>query len=406
MRHASAAIAVSIFAFALAAPGAATAQGAPIKIGVLNDQSSVYADFQGPGSVLAAQMAVEDYGGKAAGRKVEVVFADHQNKPDVGAAIARKWLDEDGVDMIADLPNSAVAFAVSEVVKQKNKVMIGSGAGSSDLTGAKCSPNTVHWTYDTWSYGHSLARAVMQRGGKTWFFITADYAFGQDLEKQAADEVTKEGGQVLGGVRSPLGTPDFSSFLLKAQSSGAQVIALAVAGGDTTTSMKQAAEFGLPAKQSIVSLIFGINNVPALGLKASQGALTVNPFYWDLNDATRAWSQKFQKRARNHAMPNDMQAGVYAAVLHYLKAVDKAGGAEDGKAVVAAMKAMPTDDPLFGKGRIREDGRKIHPMYLLQVKSPQESKGDWDYFKVVSTIPADQAFRPLNEGNCPLVAGK
>jgi branched-chain amino acid transport system substrate-binding protein len=406
MRHASAAIAVSIFAFALAAPGAATAQGAPIKIGVLNDQSSVYADFQGPGSVLAAQMAVEDYGGKAAGRKVEVVFADHQNKPDVGAAIARKWLDEDGVDMIADLPNSAVAFAVSEVVKQKNKVMIGSGAGSSDLTGAKCSPNTVHWTYDTWSYGHSLARAVMQRGGKTWFFITADYAFGQDLEKQAADEVTKEGGQVLGGVRSPLGTPDFSSFLLKAQSSGAQVIALAVAGGDTTTSMKQAAEFGLPAKQSIVSLIFGINNVPALGLKASQGALTVNPFYWDLNDATRAWSQKFQKRAHNHAMPNDMQAGVYAAVLHYLKAVDKAGGAEDGKAVVAAMKAMPTDDPLFGKGRIREDGRKIHPMYLLQVKSPQESKGDWDYFKVVSTIPADQAFRPLNEGNCPLVAGK
>ena len=388
-----------------AAPGIAAAQ-APIRIGVMNDQSSVYADFQGPGSVLAAQMAVEDYGGKAAGRKVEVLSADHQNKPDVGSVIARKWLDQDGVDVIMDLPNSAVAFAVSEVVRQKNKVMIGSGAGSSDLTGARCSPNTVHWTYDTWSYGHSLAKAVMERGGKTWFFITADYAFGHDLERQATDQLLKGGGKVVGGVRTPIATPDFSSFLLAAQSSGAQVVALAVAGGDTTNSMKQAAEFGLPAKQSIVSLIFGINNVPALGLKASQGALTVFPFYWDMNEGTRAWSLKFQKRAHNHAMPNDMQAGVYARVLHYLKAVDKVGGAEDGKAVVAAMKAMPTDDPLFGKGRIREDGRKLHPMYLLQVKSPAESKGDWDYFKVLSTIPAEQAFRPLSEGNCPMVAGK
>jgi len=388
-----------------AAPGIAAAQ-APIRIGVMNDQSSVYADFQGPGSVLAAQMAVEDYGGKAAGRKVEVLSADHQNKPDVGSVIARKWLDQDGVDVIMDLPNSAVAFAVSEVVRQKNKVMIGSGAGSSDLTGPRCSPNTVHWTYDTWSYGHSLAKAVIERGGKTWFFITADYAFGHDLERQATDQLLKGGGKVVGGVRTPIGTPDFSSFLLAAQSSGAQVVALAVAGGDTTTSMKQAAEFGLPAKQSIVSLIFGINNVPALGLKASQGALTVFPFYWDMNEGTRAWSLKFQKRAHNHAMPNDMQAGVYAGVLHYLKAVDKVGGAEDGKAVVAAMKAMPTDDPLFGKGRIREDGRKLHPMYLLQVKTPAESKGDWDYFKILSTIPAEQAFRPMSEGNCPLVAGK
>jgi len=399
-------ILAALAALALAATAHLAAAQAPVRIGVMNDQSSVYADFQGPGSVLAAQMAVEDYGGKAAGRKVEVLFADHQNKPDVGSVIARKWLDQDGVDVIMDLPNSAVAFAVSEVVRQKNKVMIGSGAGSSDLTGPRCSPNTVHWTYDTWSYGHSLAKAVMERGGKTWFFITADYAFGHDLERQATDQLLKSGGKVVGGVRTPIATQDFSSFLLAAQSSGAQVVALAVAGGDTTTSMKQAAEFGLPAKQSIVSLIFGINNVPALGLKASQGALTVFPFYWDMNEGTRAWSRKFQKRAHNHAMPNDMQAGVYAGVLHYLKAVDKVGGAGDGKAVVAAMKAMPTDDPLFGKGRIRADGRKIHPMYLLQVKSPAESKGDWDYFKILSTIPAEQAFRPLNEGNCPLVAGK
>jgi branched-chain amino acid transport system substrate-binding protein len=389
----------------LLAAGIAIAQE-PVRIGVLNDQTSVYADFQGKGSVLAAQMAVEDYGGKAAGRKVEVVFADHQNKPDVGSVIARKWLDQDGVDAILDVPNSAVALAVSEIVRQKNKVLIGSGAGTSELTGSKCSPNTVHWTYDTWAYGHSLAKAVVQRGGKTWFFITADYAFGHDLERQATDQLSKDGGKVVGGVRTPLGTPDFSSFLLQAQASGAQVVALAVAGGDTTNSLKQAAEFGLPAKQSMVSLIFTLNNVPALGLKASQGVLTVNPFYWDMNEDTRAFSRRFQKRAHNGAMPNDMQAGVYAAVLHFLKAVDKVGGASDGKAVVAAMKAMPTDDPLFGKGRIREDGRKMHPMYLLQVKSPEESKGDWDFYKVISTIPADEAFRPMSEGNCPLVAGK
>ena len=387
----------------VALTGLAQAQE-PVRIGVLNDQSSVYADFQGKGSVLAAEMAVEDYGGRAAGRKVEVLSADHQNKPDVGSAIARKWLDQDGVDLIVDLPNSAVALAVNEVVRQKNRVMIGSGAGTSELTGSKCSPNTVHWTYDTWAYGHSLAKAVVQRGGKTWFFITADYAFGHDLERQATDQLVRDGGKVVGGVRAPLGTPDFSSFLLQAQSSGAQVVALAVAGGDTTNSLKQASEFGLTAKQSMVSLIFTLNNVPALGLKASQGVLTVNPFYWDMNPGTRAFSRRFQKRAHNGAMPNDMQAGVYSAVLHFLKAVDKVGGATDGRAVVAAMKAMPTDDPLFGKGRIREDGRKLHPMYLLQVKSPGESKGDWDYYKVVSTIPAEQAFRPMSEGNCPLVA--
>jgi branched-chain amino acid transport system substrate-binding protein len=381
-------------------------QERPIRIGVLNDLSSVYADFQGSGSVLAAQMAIEDYGGKAAGRKVEVVSADHQNKADVGAAIAGRWLETEGVDTIVDVPNSSVALAVNEIVRARNKVLIGSGAGTALLTGEKCSPNTVHWTYDTWAQGHSVARAVLQRGGKTWFFITADYAFGHDLERHASEEVTRGGGKVLGAVRHPIGTSDFSSFLLQAQSSRAQVIGLANAGGDTTNSLKQAAEFGLVGRHTVVGLIFGINNVPALGLKASQGLFTVNPFYWDMNDGTRAWARRFQERHPKKNMPNDMQAGVYASVQHYLKAVDKGGGTADGKAVVAAMKALPTDDPLFGKGRIREDGRKVHPMYLLEVKRPDESKGPWDYFKVVSTIPAEQAFRPPGEGNCPLVAAK
>jgi branched-chain amino acid transport system substrate-binding protein len=382
----------------------ASGQDRTIRIAVLNDQSSVYADFQGRGSVLAAQMAVEEYGGKAAGRSIEVLSADHQNKPDVGSAIARRWLDQEAVHMIADLPNSAVAFAVSDVVRDKNKVMIGSGAGSVELTGARCSPNTVHWTYDTWAYGHSLARAIMQRGGKTWFFITADYAFGHDLERQAADQVTRDGGKVLGTARTPIGTTDFSSLLLSAQASGAQVLGLAVAGGDTTTSMKQAAEFGLTTKHMLAPLIFGLNNVPALGLPAAQGALLVNPFYWDTNDATRAWSRRFKQRSHNNAMPNDMQAGVYAATLHYLKSVDKVGTPEDGKAVVAAMKAMPTDDRVFGKGRIREDGRKLHDMSIYQVKTPAESKEDWDYFKLIATVPAEQAFRPLAEGKCAFVA--
>jgi branched-chain amino acid transport system substrate-binding protein len=395
-------------AVVMLAAGPALAEGpdGTIRIGVMNDMSSVYSDFQGPGSVIAAQMAVEDFGGKAAGRKLEVVFADHQNKPDVGAAIARKWLEVEGVDVVVDLPNSAVAFAVGDVVRQQNKVMIGSGAGSALLTGEKCSPNTVHWTYDTWSFGHALARAVMQQGSKSFFFVTADYAFGHDLEKQASDQVVKDGGKVLGSARHPIGTADFASLLLQAQASGADVVGFANAGGDTTNSLKQAAEFGLATRQKVVSLIFGINNVPALGLPASQGILLVNPFYWDMNEGTRAWSKRFAERHAKHNIPNDMQAGVYAGVLHYLKAVDKVGGAADGKAVVAAMKALPTDDPLFGKGSIREDGRKLHPMYLMQVKTPEESKAPWDYLKILATIEADQAFRPLAEGNCPLVVKK
>ena len=393
----------AVIAALVATPAYAESNGS-LRIGVLNDMSSVYADFQGPGSVIAAQMAIEDFA-KQSKRKVEVVSADHQNKPDVGAGIARRWLDVEGVDMIVDLPNSAVALAVGDIVRGKNKVAIGSGAGTALLTGAKCSPNFVHWTYDTWANGHALARGVLAAGGRTWFFVTADYAFGHDLEKQASDEVRDSGGKILGNVRHPLGASDFSSYLLQAQASGAEVVALANAGGDTTNSVKQAAEFKIGAKQKIVSLIFDLQSVPALGLNTAQGLVGINAFYWDMNDQTRAWSKRFQERHPKKMMPNHMHAGVYAAVLHYLKAVDKVGSPSDGAAVVAAMKAMPTDDPLFGKGTIRADGRKIHPMYLLQVKTPTESKSEWDVFKVIGTIPADKAFRPLNEGGCPLVKG-
>jgi branched-chain amino acid transport system substrate-binding protein len=388
---------------AAATLGTAHAQSSDvIRIGVLNDLSSVYSDYQGMGSVIAARMAVEDYGGKAAGKRVEIVFGDHQNKVDIGANIARNWVDTDGVSLIVDAPNSAVAFAVADIVRDRNKVFIGSGAGSALLTGERCSPNTVHWTYDTWSYGHGMARALMQGGAKSFYFITADYAFGHDLEKQATDEIVKSGGKVLGSARHPIGASDFSSFLLQAQASGAEVIAFANAGGDQTNSLKQAAEFRLGQKQKLAGLIFGINNIPALGLEASKGILLMNPFYWDMNEQTRAWSRRFQERHDKKNMPNDMQAGVYSSVIHYLKAVDKVGNASDGRAIVAAMKTIPTDDPLFGKGSIRVDGRKLHPMYLFQVKEPSESKAPWDYFKLAATIPAEQAFRPLAEGNCPL----
>ena len=393
---------ITIFVTLMSWPALAQTSGV-VRIGVLNDMSSVYADFQGPGSVLAAQMAVEDFGGKVAGKKVEVVFADHQNKPDIGSAIARKWFENEGVSVVVDVPNSAVALAVADIARDQNKVFIGSGAGSSAITGVKCSPNTVHWTYDTWAYGHGVARALMQRGAKSFYFITADYAFGHDLEKQASDEIASEGGKVLGSARHPIGTNDFSSFLLQAQSSGAEVILFANAGGDQTNSLKQSAEFHLSDKQKLAGLIFGITNIPALGLETSKGILLLNPFYWDMNDKTRTWAKRYQERHDKKQMPNDMHAGVYASVLHYLKAVDKLGSADDGRVVVAEMKAIPADDPLFGKGEIRRDGRKIHPMYLFEVKSPSESKAPWDYLKLLATIPAEQAFRPLADGNCPLV---
>lgn len=376
----------------------------PLKIAVLNDQSSVYADFQGIGSVIAAQMAVEDYGGKVAGRPIEVLAADHQMKADVGANIARRWIDLDNVQLILDVPNSSVALAVNEIVREKNKVLIGSGAGTSLLTGAKCTPNTIHWTYDTWALAHGVAKSVVEQGGKKWFFITSDYAFGHDLEKQASDVVTASGGQVLGAVRHPLGASDFASFILQAQASGADVIGLATPGGDLSNLVKQANEFGLSKTHRLVGLIFAINNADSVGLQNSQGVIALNATYWDLNDTTRAWSKRFQPRHPRKNMPNDQQMGVYSAVLHYLKAVEKLSGeAGDGAKVVATMKGMPTDDPLFGKGLIRADGRKIHPNYVLKTKSAAASKERWDYFDVIATVPAEQSFRPIKDGNCPLV---
>lgn len=378
------------------------AQSGPLRIAVLNDMSSVYADYQGIGSVIAAQLAVEDVGGRVAGRSVEVLNADHQNKADLGSSISRQWIDTRGVDLILDVPNSAVALAVAGLVRDKNRVLVASGAGTSLLTGEQCSPNTVHWTYDTYAQGRAISSAIMKRGGKTWFFVTADYAFGYDLEKHASEGVLKGGGKVIGRVRHPLGTNDFSSFILRAQASGAQVVAFANAGGDLSNALKQAAEFGLGGKQLLTGLIFGINGVPSLGLASAQGLLAVEPFYWNLNKGARDWSRRFQARHPQKNMPNGMQAGVYAGALHYFKAVEKLGASSDGRAVVQAMKSLPTDDPLFGKGVIREDGRKMHPMFLFEVKRPSESQEPWDYYKLLETISAEEAFRPLADGNCKL----
>jgi branched-chain amino acid transport system substrate-binding protein len=387
--------------------GAASAQSKDdvIKIGVLNDMSGLYSDLSGQGAVVAAKMAVEDFGAAAKGMKVEIVSADHQNKPDVGSNIARTWFDRDNVDAIVDVPTSSVALAVNEIAREKNKVFLVSGAAASDLTGAKCSPNTVHWTYDTWALANGTGKAMVKTGGDTWFFITADYAFGKALERDTAAVVEANGGKVLGFVRHPFPGTDFSSFLLQAQSSKAKVIGLANAGGDTINSIKQAAEFGITqGGQSLAGLLVFITDVHALGLPTAQGLVLTEAFYWDQNDASRAFAKRFAPQFKNN-MPTMVQAGVYAAVLHYLKAVEALKNDEDGKAVVAKMKELPTDDPLFGKGTIRADGRKIHDMYLFEVKKPGESKGAWDYYKLRATIPAAEAFRPLKDGGCPLVSG-
>ena len=373
-----------------------------IKIGVLTDMSSLYTDLSGAGSVLAAKMAIEDSGIEKRGIKVELVSADHQNKPDVGSAIARQWYDVEKVDAIADTPNSGVALAVNQITKDKNKVFLVSGAASSDLTGKACSPNTVHWTYDTWMLANGTGGAIVKTGGDSWFFLTADYAFGHALERDTEAVVLKNGGKVLGKVRAPLNTQDFSSFLLQAQASKAKIIGLANAGGDTTNSIKQAAEFGIvKGGQSLAGLLVFLTDIHALGLPTAQGLIITNTFYWDQNDASRAFAKRFA--ASNKGIhPTMVHAGVYSAVTHYLKSVE-ALKSDDGLKVVAKMKEMPTDDPLFGKGSIRVDGRKIHPAYLVEVKKPAESKGPWDYYKVRATIPADQAFRPLKDGECPLV---
>ncbi len=374
-----------------------------IKIGVLNDMSGLYSDIGGPGSVVAARMAVEDYlKATNSSLKVEVVSADHQNKPDVGSNIARQWYDTDKVDMIVDVPTSSVGLAIAQITKDKNKVHVNTGSATADLSGKSCNANTVHWLYDTWMLANGTGKAIVKNGGNSWFFLTADYAFGHALERDTEAVVTKNGGRVVGKVRTPFPSQDFSSFLLQAQASRAKIIGLANAGGDTINSIKQAAEFGVvKGGQNLAGLLVFLPDVHALGLDKAQGLLLTETFYWDLNDQTREWSRRFQAR-HGGKMPSSDHAGVYSGVLHYLKAVD-AAKTDDGLKVVAKMKELPTDDPLFGKGVVRQDGRKIHPAYLFEVKKPSESKGTWDYYKVVSTIPANEAFRPLNEGGCSLV---
>ncbi|HRO57847.1 MAG TPA: ABC transporter substrate-binding protein [Burkholderiaceae bacterium] len=388
---------------ALAGAAAAEVSGGVVKIGVMNDMSGLYADIGGPGSVVAANMAVEDFQKTSkAGLKIEIVSADHQNKPDVGSTVARQWIDTEGVDMIVDVPTSSVALAVNQVIREKGKAFVNTGAATADLTGKACSPNTVHWLYDTWMLANGTGKAVVETGGDTWFFLTADYAFGHALERDTAAVVEKAGGKVLGKVRHPLATQDFSSFLLQAQASKAKVIGLANAGGDTINSIKQAAEFGIvQGGQKLAGLLVFITDVHGLGLKTAQGLQITESFYWDLNDQTREWSKRFAER-HGGKMPSMDHAGVYAGVLHYLKAVE-AGNTDDGTKTVAKMKELPTDDPLFGKGEVRVDGRKVHPVYLFEVKKPEESKGPYDYYHVRATIPAEQAFRPLNEGGCELV---
>jgi branched-chain amino acid transport system substrate-binding protein len=390
-----------VFAFGIGNAAAETT----VKIGVLSDMSSLYADIGGPGSVAAARMAVEDFNPTKQGMKVDVIAGDHLNKPDVGSGIARQWYDVDHVDAIADVPNSGVALAVSGVTREKNKVFLASGPADSDLTDRQCSPNTVHWTYDTWALAHGTGGAIVKQGGKSWFFITADYAFGHALERDTAAVVTAAGGKVLGEVRVPLNTPDFSSYLLQAQASKAQVIGLANAGGDTINAVKQAAEFGIVrGGQRLAGLLVFLSDVHALGLPTAEGLTLTTAFYWDLNDKTRAFAKRFAAR-NGGKYPTMVQAGVYSSVRHYLEAVKQVGSPMDGAKVVEAMKATRYDDPLFGPTEIRADGRAIHAMYLVEVKKPSESKQPFDYFKILTTIPANEAFRPLAEeqGVCPLV---
>ena len=392
-------------ALSLAAGSLALAQDKTVKIGALSDQSGLYADLGGPGSTLAAQMAVEDSGLTGKGWKIDIISGDHQNKPDIGTAIARQWFDVDKVDVIVDVPNSGVALAVNNVIKEKNGVYINSGAATSDLTNAQCSPNTVHWTYDTYMLAHTTGQALVKAGGDTWFFLTADYAFGAALERDTTAVILANGGKVVGSVKHPLNTSDFSSFLLQAQSSKAKIIGLANAGGDTTNAIKQAAEFGIvKGGQKLAALLLFITDVKAIGLETAQGLNFTETFYWDMNDQTRAFSKKFAARMKNGAPPTMVQAGVYSGLIHYFKALEALGGnPHDGVKVVEKMKSIPTEDPLFGKGQIQPNGRTIHSAYLFEVKKPSESKAPWDFYKLIGTVPGDQAFTPLSESKCAML---
>ena len=390
---------------ALALPGAAFAQDKNVKIGVLDDMSGLYADVGGQGSILAAQMAIEDSGLAAKGWKIDMISADHQNKPDVGVNIARQWADKDKVDNVVGVLSSGVALAVAGVAKEKNLAYMNSGAAASDLTNSACTPNTIHWTYDTYLLANGTGKAVVKSGGDSWFFLTADYAFGQALERDTTAVVTANGGKILGSVRHPLNSSDFSSFLLQAQASKAKIIGLANAGGDTTNAIKQASEFGITSGgQKLAALLLFLSDVHSLGLKMTQGLQFTETFYWDLNDGTRAFSKRFSDRMKNKNQPTMVQAGIYASIIHYLKALDSMGSnPHDGVKVVDKMKSMPTDDALFGKGEIQPNGRKVHPGYLFEVKKPEESKYPWDYYKLIATIPANEAFTPLDKSSCSLL---
>ncbi|WP_257165744.1 ABC transporter substrate-binding protein [Bradyrhizobium sp. SRS-191] len=400
-RRMAALLAATTLSFA----GSAFADDKVVKIGVLNDMSSLYADIGGPNSVAAINMAVEDSGMKAKGWTIEVISGDHQNKPDIGVNIGRQWIDTQKVDVIMDTPNSGVALAISNLVKEKNSILINSGGASADLTGKACNANTISYTYDTYMLANGTGKALTKAGGDSWFFLTADYAFGHALERDTSAVVTANGGKVLGSVKHPLNTADFSSFLLQAQSSKAKVIGLANAGGDTTNAIKQASEFGIvQGGQKLAALLLFVNDVHALGLKVAQGLTFTESFYWDLNDNTREWSKRFQKLSPKGTMPSMTVAGNYAGTLHYLKALEALGGnPHDGAKVVAKMKEIPTDDPLFGKGPLRADGRRLIPAYLFEVKKPEESKYPWDYYKLIATIPAEDAAKPLEASECPLV---
>lgn len=403
LKSKSAFLAGAAMLLALMTPATAQIANNTIKLGVLTDLTGIATDSTGAGSVAAARLAIEDFKAEKPDIKVELVQADHQNKADIGGALARRWMDIDKIDAILDVPFSSVALAVQEATRGSKTAFIASGPGSSLLTGEKCSPNTVHWTYDTWALAHGTALALLKAKKDTWFFVTADYAFGHSLEKDASDVVKEQNGKILGGVRHPPGASDFSSFLLQAQASKAKIVALANAVNDTVNSVKQATEFGIQAGgQELAALLMQVTDVNAIGLQGAKGLYLTEGFYWDTNEGTRKFADRFTAMVGGGKRPTAIQAGVYAGTLHYLRAA-AAANTTDGQKVVAKMKEMPSKDPLFGEGTIREDGRHIHNMYLFQVKTPAESKAPWDFYKLVETIPAKDAFRPMSEGNCPMV---